>query len=88
MKSVDTQRIAGVATLGLGYTFSPTDGWSAAPNAALTTNNRGRSRRDACGSSFGGRQARRLLREIQQAIAPRTLPALKEAYEPRRRPLE
>jgi hypothetical protein len=54
----------------------------------LTTNCLCRSRRDACGSSFGGRQARRLLREIRQAIAQRTLPALKEAYEPRRRPLE
>ena len=64
MSTVETQRIAGVATLGaLGYTFSLTDGWSAPPNAAFTTNCPCRSRRNACGSSFGGRQARGLLRE-------------------------
>jgi hypothetical protein len=37
MSIIDTQRIAAVATLGsLGYTFSPTEGWSAAKNAAWT----------------------------------------------------
>jgi hypothetical protein len=35
MSIIDTQRIAAVATLGsLGYAVSPTEGWSAAKNAA------------------------------------------------------
>jgi hypothetical protein len=64
MGIMGTLRVAAVASTGsLGDTFSLTEGRSAVANAAFTSaaNFLCRSRRNACASSLGDRQARRLV---------------------------